>query len=319
MSKISVAMTTYNGAAFLELQLQSLLEQTRLPDEVIICDDGSQDNTVDILKDFIKKNKLERWTVFENSENHGYVENFRKAMSLTTGDVVFLCDQDDIWNPRKIEIIANILERDTAILALASGYSCIDSLGNPIGASVKKFYTAPFWSKGLWEVSKVRYGRILYFNMAQGCSTAYRRSLVDRYCATASCNRLSHDWALNMMAYDSGGLYFLNKELIHYRIHEHNTIGVVAAAGAITHRIPRLENYADEIVDALQLPLRETTKNDIRDIVNLTHARIAFLREKRMCVWCRGFAQHLLPLSRFFLLQYIKDLVLVLLKRTPVQ
>lgn len=319
MSKISVAMTTYNGADFLLPQLQSLLAQTRLPDEVVICDDGSRDNTVDILKNFIRENKLEQWAVFENSENLGYVENFRKAMSLTTGDIVFLCDQDDIWNPRKIEIMANILETDAAILALASGYSCIDSLGNSISVPVKKFYTAPFWSKGLWALSKVRYGRILYYNMAQGCSTAYRRSLADRYCAAACCNHISHDWALNMMAYESNGLCFLNKELIYYRIHEHNTIGVAAADGAITHRIPRLENYADEISDALQLPLLETTKNDIQDIVKLTHARIAFLREKRMCVWCRGFAQHLLPLSRFFLLQYIKDLVLVLQGRIPVQ
>ena len=310
-------MTTYNGSVFILPQLQSLSEQTRLPDEVIICDDNSADDTVRIVREFIEENALDSWIVCQNEKNLGYIENFRKAMSLTTGDIVFLCDQDDVWQSEKIATMEAIMEANLDVTALASGYSHIDRFGNLITEKIRKFYNPPIFCRYLPTVSRVRHGRILYANVAQGCTMAYRRSLVDTYCVAKNCTRMPHDWALNMMAYETRGLFFLNRELLLYRLHGNNTIGVGNKNDAIICRIPRLNDYVDEINDAQQLPLLDRTKREIRDIVKLTHARIHFLKKKQITVWLAGLMNNFLPFMRFYILQYIKDLLLVLLGKIP--
>ena len=96
---ISIAMTTYNGAKYIEEQLLSILNQTMFVDDLVICDDNSTDATSDIINDIIDRYTLsDRVRFFRNNSNLGYVENFRKAIGLTTGDYIFLADQDDIWD-----------------------------------------------------------------------------------------------------------------------------------------------------------------------------------------------------------------------------
>ena len=87
---ISVAMTTYNGALYLKKQLDSILFQTMAIDELIICDDGSSDETKEIIQDYQKK--YPQIHFYENKENLGYKLNFKKAMDLCCGDYIFLCD-----------------------------------------------------------------------------------------------------------------------------------------------------------------------------------------------------------------------------------
>ena len=100
--KVSIALCTYNGAPYILEQLRSIEQQTWLPDEVIICDDRSQDNTVELVQEYAEQSKLSI-QVFCNPENLGYRKNFFKAMSLTQGDLIFLADQDDVWHPEKVE------------------------------------------------------------------------------------------------------------------------------------------------------------------------------------------------------------------------
>ena len=85
---ISVAMTSYNGEKYIEEQIESILNQTVKIDEIIIVDDGSIDGTIDLIKKYDV-------TLVQNEKNIGYKENFKKAMSLCHGDIIFLCDQDD--------------------------------------------------------------------------------------------------------------------------------------------------------------------------------------------------------------------------------
>ena len=111
---ISIAMTTYNGAQFVQAQLRSILEQTRQPDEIIICDDGSRDDTVNIIRHVMETSGTDRIRLVENEENLGYIRNFYKAISLTKGDYIFLADQDDIWHREKLEKSLAIMERTGA-------------------------------------------------------------------------------------------------------------------------------------------------------------------------------------------------------------
>lgn len=101
---MSIAMASYNGEAYLQEQLDSFVKQTRLPDEVVISDDGSTDGTVEILEAFQSSAPFEV-RVLRNKNNLGYAGNFNRALYASRGDFVFLSDQDDWWHPKKIQII----------------------------------------------------------------------------------------------------------------------------------------------------------------------------------------------------------------------
>jgi glycosyltransferase involved in cell wall biosynthesis len=110
--KISIAMATYNGAKYLQEQLDSFISQTRQPDELVVCDDRSTDETVTILNRFAEAAPFEV-KIIVNEENLGCTQNFNNALSLCKGDLIFLSDQDDVWLPQKIAKIEEIVEQDS--------------------------------------------------------------------------------------------------------------------------------------------------------------------------------------------------------------
>lgn len=109
--KISIAMTTYNGARYLQSQLDSFALQTRLPDELVVCDDCSSDETISIVEKFALHAPFEV-RLFKNPKNLGYTKNFEKALSLCTGDLFFFSDQDDVWDDRKIALMLDKLNEN---------------------------------------------------------------------------------------------------------------------------------------------------------------------------------------------------------------
>lgn len=112
--KTSIALTTYNGEKFLQAQLQSFMDQTIQPDELIVCDDCSKDSTIDILKSFKEKAKFEVH-IHRNERNIGLNKNFENAISFCNGDIIFLSDQDDIWFKQKIENVLEVFKTNPSI------------------------------------------------------------------------------------------------------------------------------------------------------------------------------------------------------------
>ena len=128
---ISISMCTYNGARFLPEQLDCLANQSRQPDEVVICDDCSSDNTVEILNAWAESVPFSV-KVVQNEKNLGYAQNFAKAISLCSSDVIFLSDQDDIWMPDKLEKMTSVFDnRPEAGVVFCDGL-CVDSKGNSL-------------------------------------------------------------------------------------------------------------------------------------------------------------------------------------------
>src|SRR5271169_5178337 len=95
-------MCTYNGERFLPGQLASIAKQTRLPDELVVCDDRSTDRTVDIVREFAAA-VSHPVRIFVNERNLGFVANFERAIQLCNGDLIALSDQDDGWYPERLE------------------------------------------------------------------------------------------------------------------------------------------------------------------------------------------------------------------------
>lgn len=102
--KVSVALATYNGEKHIKRQIESIRLQTKRPDEIIICDDVSSDNTINILTKYIEDNKLEHIVkIHVNEKNLGHRDNFLQAINKCSGEIIFISDQDDYWYPNKIE------------------------------------------------------------------------------------------------------------------------------------------------------------------------------------------------------------------------
>lgn len=127
--RISVAMPTFNGARFLRAQLTDILSQTRPADEIIICDDGSTDGTADVLGQVVADHPL--MTVRLASQNRGLRANLGEALSLCTGDVIVLADQDDRWAPTKLETVAAAFA-DPDLALWFSDADLIDEFDRPL-------------------------------------------------------------------------------------------------------------------------------------------------------------------------------------------
>lgn len=109
--RISVAMATYNGARFITEQLDSIRLQSLPVDQVILRDDGSSDQTLEIVREYLETYELApAWRITQNGKRLGYAENFRAAVEETDGDYVFFCDQDDIWEPDRVEDMVSEME-----------------------------------------------------------------------------------------------------------------------------------------------------------------------------------------------------------------
>lgn len=133
--KTSIALATYNGALYLKEQLDSFVYQSRLPDELVVCDDASDDATVSILEEF-KMWAPFRVEIHRNDSNVGHKKNFEKTLSLCDGDIIFLSDQDDIWNTEKIATIVTLFDSNPSIDVIVNDAYYVDENLVPSGVTV---------------------------------------------------------------------------------------------------------------------------------------------------------------------------------------
>lgn len=221
---ISVAIATYNGQEFIKEQLLSILNQTMPVDEIVICDDQSSDDTVKIIQELL----CDKIYLYQNEKNLGYKLNFKKALSYCKGDYIFLCDQDDIWKPNKVQTMIEIMQNHPEIKALASTYDLIDELGNEKQIDINRKYS----NKNMYKCKvkdnalvKVPFERLVVENSFQGCALCVCKQVNEKFQRCFSVD-FHHDWLINILASEQNGMYFLNVPLFHYRIHSKNTIGL---------------------------------------------------------------------------------------------
>ena len=133
--KISIAMTTCNGDKFLNEQLESILNQTVPPSEIIICDDASTDDTIKVIELFQKQHTAVPIHLFRNPVRLGSSGNFEQAIRHTSGEIIFLADQDDYWLPEKIEKMINLLLHSPHAGGVFSNSKLVDANLNDLGRS----------------------------------------------------------------------------------------------------------------------------------------------------------------------------------------
>jgi glycosyltransferase involved in cell wall biosynthesis len=207
---ISVCMATYNGAEFIREQIDSILEQLSLDDELIVCDDCSTDSTVKIVESYGD----ERIKLVVNSSNLGHVKNFEKAISLAKGELIALSDQDDVWYPERLNIMAKTLISHSAANLLASNFDMSSQLnGSSLafrGLSKKKQFA-------LVSIINIFLGRVPYF----GCTFLMRRQFIMRVLPFPNTVE-AHDVWLALLANTYGSVVHLEESTLFRRIHSNN-------------------------------------------------------------------------------------------------
>ncbi len=206
--KVSIALAAYNGERYIEEQLQSFLTQSRLPDEVIIADDASTDRTLDIVRRFQAAAPF-AVKVLAGRGRQGFVANFNRALAATTGDLVFLSDQDDVWFARKIEVMENMARSEEHAWLFMCDAAVTNHDLSHIGAS---------------KLEQFNRAGLSLDRFALGCCCAIRRELL-HWAMPIPVNFRSHDIWLVRIADGLQRKRVVNEVLQYYRRHAANTSG----------------------------------------------------------------------------------------------
>lgn len=203
--KVSIALATYNGASYLQEQLQSFMDQTRLPEELVVTDDCSTDETLEILERFSQMAPFDVF-IYKNHKNLGYCGNFNQALLKTSGDLVFLSDQDDVWFPDKIEKLVDLAAGDTHSMVFMNDAALTDS---------------ELVDSGLTKLGQIRAAGFSESNFVMGCCAVVKREFLD-FCLPIPEGFNAHDnWVVGM----SIGMFrrrIHNEVLQYYRRHGRN-------------------------------------------------------------------------------------------------
>lgn len=221
MKNISVALCTYNGARFLGVQLASLLEQTRLPDELVVCDDGSTDATLNILYAFKAKSPFPV-RIHINPIRMGSAKNFEKSIGLCGGSLIALCDQDDEWLPEKLEVVEAYFSQFPDVEAVFSDGMVVDAKSRPLGYTLWQHVGFTSAERRMMA-GKAGMEVLLKHVAVTGATLVIRASLRKRVLPVPQ--EWMHDAWIALIAAASDGLRGISTPLVYYRQHGANVIG----------------------------------------------------------------------------------------------
>jgi cellulose synthase/poly-beta-1,6-N-acetylglucosamine synthase-like glycosyltransferase len=224
--RISIAMATYNGAIHLQEQLDSFLAQTRQPDELVVCDDGSTDATLDILGRFCQKASFSV-KIIRNDTNLGFTKNFEKALSNCSGDLILLSDQDDVWFANKVDVLEKaFLAEPKKLLAVHDGKLVDEKL---------------VWH-GATKLGQVIAGFGSDNSLVMGALTALRREFL-LYALPIPNGIVGHDVWLHNIAQLLNTRFVINQPLQCIRRHASNTSNWIASS---IEKINRLDVWRSQ-------------------------------------------------------------------------
>ena len=303
---VSVALCTHNGMPYLGEQIASILAQSELPSQLVLSDDASTDGTVASVRTALEQFRADHGAsielvVLENRVPLGVTKNFEQAIAACTGELVALCDQDDVWAPNRIALATAQFAARPELLLLHGNARLVDGTGAPIGYSL--FDGIALTQAELAEIhAGNEFSTLLRRNVVTGATTMFRRTLLER--AAPFPARWVHDEWLAILASILGTTDVLVEPLIDYRQHGRNQIGarkrslggkLAELGGSRTERGAYLVARAEALQARLEAlgPLVPSSAVDLvarkvaherrrRDLPALRLARLAgILRESR--------------------------------------
>lgn len=199
-------MATFNGEKYIKEQINSILFQLGNEDELIISDDGSTDNTLEMIRSFDDK----RIKVYKNTGIHGYVHNFENALKKASGDYIFFSDQDDVWLPDKVKTMLPHLKNDNFVIS--------DAFITDEDLETKSKLSS-------WRSYQKGYFRNLYKSIYAGCTCAFTKNIKDYSLPFPSTKYIQHDTWIGLICELKFKVVYIDEPLIYYRRHNTNTSG----------------------------------------------------------------------------------------------
>jgi len=218
MPKVDIAMATYNGSKYIEQQIESILKQTHTDWVLYVSDDGSNDDTVDIVKRYALSD--ERIILVNDKRQGGVIPNFNRALQATTAEYIALSDQDDYWPEERLDkLLKKIVEKDDANKPVLV-YSDLILVDKDLQQTATSFYK----SNSINPYNNLDVIKLLWKCSVYGCTVIMNRRLLDKSLPMPADITMHDNWlALNAATED--GIYYLDSTTILYRQHESNVVG----------------------------------------------------------------------------------------------
>ncbi|MBQ3030057.1 MAG: glycosyltransferase family 2 protein [Agathobacter sp.] len=234
--KTAILLATYNGEKYIREQIDSILAQTDTDWVLYIHDDGSKDQTMEVVKEYVDKYP-EQIIVVEGAPTGGAKSNFFYLFHQVEAPFYMCCDQDDVWLPEKIEItrkeMENLIRGDEDKPALVfTELGVVDGELNVIAENMRDY-------QGL-DCKNVRLNRALIQNVVTGCTMMVNRVLRDEMTKiTEYTDVLMHDWWATLVAVRFGKVSFIEQPTILYRQHGNNGVGA-SNANSLMYQMKRM-------------------------------------------------------------------------------
>lgn len=219
-----VIVCTYNGSAFIVEQLESILKQTKRVTRISIYDDRSSDDTVPRIREFVARRPLDEqylFTIKINSTNLGYAHNFTNAIVNSTEDVLFLCDQDDLWEPEKVEVFLKLFQQYAPDMVFSDGL-----LIDRAGQKINRMTVLASYGLTKHRIAHFRenaFDLLIKQNYINGAAAAIRRAAAQK--ALPLPCEMPHDYWLALWCSLHNGIVATEQTLYRYRQHQGNVIG----------------------------------------------------------------------------------------------
>lgn len=221
---VQIVMATYNGSKFIKQQIDSIIVQSFSDWELLVHDDGSTDDTVNIIKDYVQKDSRVK-LLDDGLKFHSSTANFIHLLKNAdkSADYICLCDQDDVWSEKKLEILLSEIEKtgkkNEVPVCLSTDVSLIDSEGRK--------YIESFWQYA-HVFTKSDFKTLVLENTATGCTMIFNRKTLD-YVSLLSDSEISniiqHDWYIALVCAADGIYKQIEVPLVGYRQHNENEVG----------------------------------------------------------------------------------------------
>lgn len=208
--KTSVAICTYNGEKYIAEQIESILNQTVKPDEIIISDDGSKDRTLEIVERLLSNSEI-NYTINKNKTTLGISKNYDKCFSICTGDIIFFGDQDNVWKPNYVEEFLKCFKGNENLVYVFCNGEITDENLNVIQDS----FTEEFMKM---SNDKHLYNAINKISFPHGHTIAVRKTFLDKILPSGF---YPDEWIADC-AFANGNTAYINKKLIYFRRHNNS-------------------------------------------------------------------------------------------------
>lgn len=243
---VHIVMATYNGAAYLEEQIESLLGQTYKNITIEVCDDGSSDETCSMIQRYCEGD--DRISLHRNEENLGYVKNFLEGIRRSSAPYIMLCDQDDIWDPDKVEVTLHAMKQeesvndDVPVLVFTDAMNYNSDSGEETGRFHKTSHL---------DTKKVDTAHLFMENKCIGCTVMVNRQILPFLSRFPEEIRV-HDWWLALICSHFGKIVYVDQPTLRYRQHGGNMIGGSSFADYVKNRLAGIAKQREALRQTFQ-------------------------------------------------------------------